>query len=130
MVSRSGIPLGTDLVPRALGTGCTTARLRAWEMRVSTYHYSELNWGLACVSGSMSFMVQGRMILGAVVDKICAARSPVEAELALGFTAVEPTESHVHGFNVFGDDGLVDDTGGSGVVGLDGRLGLRPTHFD
>ena len=78
----------------------------------------------------MSFVVQRRMILGAIVGKIRVARSPVEAELALGLAAAEPPESHVHGFDVFGDNGLVDDTGGSGVVGLDGRLGLRPTHFD
>ena len=85
-------------------------------MRVSTHPCSELNWG--------------RMILGAVVGKICVARSLVEAELTLGFAEAEPPESHVHRLDVFGDDGLVDDTGGGGVVGLDGRLGLQPTHFD
>ena len=70
------------------------------------------------------------MILGAVVGKICAAGGSVETELALGFVAAEPPESHVHGFSVPGDDGFVDDTSGDGVVGLDGRLGLRPTHFN
>ena len=40
-----------------------------------------------------------------------------------------PPESHVHGFEVFGDNGLVDESGGGGVVGLDGRLRLWPTHF-
>ena len=81
----------------------------------------------------MSFVVQRKMILGAVVSKIRVARSPVEAELALGFAAAEPPEppeAHVHGFEVFGDDGFVDETGGGGVVSLDGRLGLRLTHFD
>ena len=78
----------------------------------------------------MSFMVQRRMILCAVVGKICVASIPVEAELALGFAAAEPPESHVHRCSVLGYDGFVDDTGGGGVVGLDWRLGLRPTHFD
>ena len=78
----------------------------------------------------MSFVVKRRMILGAVIRKICVAKSPVEAELALGFVAVESSESHVHELNVLGDNGFVDDTGGGGVVGLDRRLGLRPTHFD
>ena len=117
MVAGSGRPLGTDIVLRALGTGLATARLRAWEMRVSTHPCSELNWGLSCVSGSMSFVVQRRMILGAVVGKIRVARSPVEAELALGFAAAEPPELHIQGFDVFGDDGLVDNTGGGGIVG-------------
>ena len=121
----------SDLFPRALGTGRTTARLRAWERRVSTYPlYSELNWGLAGMYGSISFMIKRRMILCAIVGKIRVARSPVEEELALRFTAAEPPEAHVHGFEVFGDDGLVDDTGGGGFFSLDGRLGLWPTHFN
>ena len=71
------------------------------------------------MSGSASFVVKRWMILGAVVDKIRVTRGPVEVELALGFAAAEPPESHVYGFDVLGDDGLVDDTGWSGVVGLD-----------
>ena len=97
---------------------------------VSIHPCSELNWGLAGMRGSMSFVVKRRMIIGAVVGKIRVARGPVEAELALGFASAEPPESHVNGFEVFGDDGLVDETGGSEVVGLDRRLGLQPTHFD
>ena len=78
----------------------------------------------------MRFVVKRRVIIGAVIGKIRVVRSPVETELALGFAAAEPPESHVHGFDVFGDDSFVDNTGSGGVVGLDGRLGLRLTHFD
>ena len=74
-------------------------------------------------------MVERRIILGAVVGKIHVAGGPVEAELSLGFAAAEPPESCVHGFGVLGYDGLVDNINGGGVVGLDERLGLQPTHF-
>ena len=58
------------------------------------------------------------MILGTVVGKYAAAGGPVEAELTLGFVAVEPPESHVHGLNALGNDGVIDDSDGSGIVGL------------
>ena len=40
----------------------------------------------------MSFVVERRMILGAVVGNIRVAGGPVKAELALGFAAAEPPE--------------------------------------
>ena len=82
------------------------------------------------MNGTVYFIVEQRMILGAVVGKICAAGGSVEAELALGFVAAEPPESHVHGLDIFGNNGIVGDSNSSGVVILDGRLGLRPTHFN
>ena len=36
----------------------------------------------------------------------------------------------VHGFGLFLDDGVVDDTDHSGVVSLDWRRRLGPAHFD
>ena len=49
----------------------------------------------------VDFMVERRMIFDDVVSKIGAAWSPVEAELALGFTIAEPPESYVHGLDIF-----------------------------
>ena len=75
MVSGSSRPLGTDLVPRALGTGHMAASLRAWEMRASTVawtanllkpqsamlaqaHVFQLaRRGPGCVTGSISAFV-------------------------------------------------------------------------
>ena len=75
-------------------------------------------------------MVERRIVLGAVVGKIGVPGGPVEVELALGFAAVDPPELHVHGLDVLGNDGVIDDSDGSGVIGLDWRLGLWPTHLD
>ena len=51
-------------------------------------------------------------------------------ELALGFAAAEPVESHIHGFGEFGDDGFVDNAAGSGVVCLKWGGWLGPAHLD
>ena len=50
-------------------------------------------------------------------------------ELALGFSAAEPVEVHVHGFCFAGDDGLVGHADCCGVVTPDGSWGLGPFHF-
>ena len=69
---------------------------------------------------AVGFVIEGRMMLGAVVSPVEVARGPVEAELALGVAAAEPVESHVHGLGLLGDDGLVGDSDGGVVVGLEG----------
>ena len=38
-------------------------------------------------------------------------------------------ESHVHGIGEFGDNGVVGDSHGGGIIGLDGQLPLGPFHF-
>ena len=43
--------------------------------------------------------------------------------------AAEPPEAHVHGLENFIDHGIVGDSDGGSVVALDGRAGLRPSHF-
>ena len=75
-------------------------------------------------------MIKGRMMLGAVVCPVEIAWGPVEPELALGVAAAEPIETHVHGLRLLGDNGLVGDSDGGGVVSLERGLGLWPAHFD
>ena len=67
----------------------------------------------------MCFMVERMNILVTVVGNIPVDRGPVEVELSLGIVAVEAPKLHIHGFDVLGEDGFVDNTGGGGVAGLD-----------
>ena len=69
---------------------------------------------------AVGFVIEGRMMFGAVVSPVEVARGPVEVALALGVAAAEPVETHVHGLGLLGDDGLVGDSDGGGVVGLEG----------
>ena len=55
-------------------------------------------------------MVGGGMMLGPVVGIIELTGAPVDAELFLAFAIVEPMESHIHGFCVFGLDFTVNDS--------------------
>ena len=80
--------------------------------------------------GALGFVIDVRMGFGGVVSKVGGARSPVEAKLTLGFPTAEPPEAHVHGFHPFCDDSFVGNAQGCCVVGLNGQLWLRPTHFD
>jgi hypothetical protein len=50
-------------------------------------------------------------------------------ELALGLTALQPVERHVHGFGVSWLYVIVHDSKGCGIVGLHGSLGLFVAHF-
>jgi hypothetical protein len=47
------------------------------------------------MSGVLGFMVDVGVGLGGVIGKIGGAMTPVVAEFALGFTAVEPPKAHV-----------------------------------
>ena len=55
---------------------------------------------------------------------------PTTSKLALGLVASESVETHVHGFDSTWNDGVVANADGGGVISLDGRFGLRPTHFN
>ena len=70
------------------------------------------------------------MIFGATIGKIIGTRTPKELELALSFAAAEPVVLHVHGFVLTLDDGVIRRTNCSGVITLDRRFSLRPTHID
>ncbi len=74
-------------------------------------------------------MVRRTMMFGPIVDSVVGSWMPVVVELALGVTAPQPVESHVHCFgaswlNVVGDDAM-----GFAVVGLDGCGRLLVAHL-
>ena len=69
---------------------------------------------------AVGFVIEGRMMFGAVVSPVEVVRGPVEAELALGVTAAEPVETHVHRLGLLGDNGIVSGSNGGGVVSLEG----------
>ena len=47
----------------------------------------------------------------------------------MGIAAAEPPEAHVHGLEHFIDHGVAGDANVGRFVTLDGRSGLRPSHF-
>ena len=53
----------------------------------------------------------------------------MEPELALCRLAVEPMQLHPYHLDSPLNDGVIDETGCSGVVHLYGRFGLFPAHF-
>ena len=82
------------------------------------------------MGGAVKLMIEGRMVLGAVVGPVEVSGGPVESELTLGITAPEPVKTYIHQLGLLGDDGFVCDSNGSGIVSLDWGLRLGPTHLD
>ena len=78
----------------------------------------------------MGLMIKWGAIFGAIIGNIVGTRSPKGPELALRFAAAEPVVLYVHGFGITLYDGFIRNTNCSGVITLDGRFGLRPTHLD
>ena len=70
------------------------------------------------------------MLFCAIIGKIVGTRIPKEPELNLSFTAAEPVVLHVHGFGFSLNDGVISNTNCSGVITLDGRFWMRPTHLN
>ena len=69
------------------------------------------------------------MVLGMVVGQVIGSGGPVEAKLRLGFTAAEPMEAEPNHFGPPLNDGVLEETSGGGIVGLEWRGRLRPAHF-
>ena len=74
-------------------------------------------------------MVQGEVMLCTVVSQVLVSWFPVVAKVFLGVAASEPPEAHVHVFDHLVHHDLVGDAIGGGVVALNWRGGLRPSHF-
>jgi hypothetical protein len=74
-------------------------------------------------------MVRRTMMFGPIVGSVVGSQMPAVAESALGVTALQPVELHVHCFgaawlNVIGDNAM-----GCAVVGLDGCGRLLVAHL-
>ena len=75
-------------------------------------------------------MILGRVMLSAVITLVIRPWVPVVTIVFLGFVASNTPEKHVHLFHVADNNGVVGDSNCSEVVGLDGVLGLWPSHFN
>ncbi len=69
------------------------------------------------------------MMFDPTVCSVLGSWAPVVSELALGITAAEPVESHVHCLCATGLDVVGDHTKGSAVVGFDWCGRLFVAHF-
>ena len=82
------------------------------------------------VFGPHFSVVGGRMVLGVVITKVGFARGPVDFELALANSVLDPVEAHVDGFGSLLLDGAVCEAHCSGVVHLHGCGRLRVSEFN
>ena len=78
---------------------------------------------------TVSFVLTLWVMFGDVIPHAGGAWFPVILVLTLRFTTTEPAKAYIHGLNALGDNGVVREPGSCGVVGLDGQLWFRPTHF-
>ncbi len=69
------------------------------------------------------------MVLGEVIGIVVETTAPVDDELAVGDAVFNPVETHVDGFGAALFDGIVGNSGGASIIGLDGGGRLRVTHF-
>ena len=86
--------------------------------------------GLSRVGMLVEFMVQWRLMLGAVVAPVESPGGGIKTEFILGGAAPQPIKPHVHSFGLTRHDCVVSDAGGGGVVILKGRGWFCPTHFN
>ena len=75
------------------------------------------------------FVVSRAVVFCKIVSQISFSWDPIDLELALGTVVLEPVEAHVDGFGSVLLDGVVEDTIGSAVVGLDRGRGLFVSQF-
>ena len=61
-----------------------------------------------------------RVVLGEVISKVGAARSPVEVVLILFYPVLEPVEAHVNGFGAALFDRVSEDAVGYLIVSFEG----------
>ena len=73
--------------------------------------------------------MDGRMILGDIVTKVCCPGFPEGAELVLHGPALEPMEAHVHKLEAFAGNIVCANTMCCCVVSLNGRGRLFVAHF-
>ena len=76
--------------------------------------------GLASMIIVVVFMVQLRVMIGAVVTTVEPPGGAIKMELVLGIAATQLVELHVHIFGLTRQNCVASDTGGDGVVSLNG----------
>ena len=84
-------------------------------MQICRAHATVVRWGV---------------MLCKIVREIFSSFSPVNVELSLAFTILQPIETHVDGFGTSLFHSVVGNAGGTIVVDLDWCGGLGMSHFD
>ena len=79
--------------------------------------------------GTHKAVMSGGMVLRVIVGKIVRAGPPVDQELSLEGSVLDPIETHIDRLGSFLFNGFVRESLGSGVVYLYGGWWLRMTHF-
>jgi hypothetical protein len=76
-------------------------------------------------------VVGGREVLGVIVGSVALSRCPVEIELRLGYTVLEPLVSHVESLGSLHPNLGSKNIVGGGIVGFQWRAGWRlfVAHF-
>ena len=70
------------------------------------------------------------LCLRPIIRPICLPWSPVNSKLPLTLTVAQPVQPHVHGFEAFCLNVVVDDALCCAVVCLQRRAWLRMAHFE
>ena len=74
-------------------------------------------------------MINGGMMICAIVSPIEVTRGPIKTKISLQFATSYPMETQVHGFDFALDVGFVYHSRSCLVVGLDWGWRLFPTHL-
>ena len=89
-----------------------------------------LDGGVHNIIGSLVYVMFWAMMFGEIICKVCFASFPVDAELPLTDSVLDPIESHVHCLGSFGFDCVVGDSFGGCIVCADGGGSrLWVSHF-
>ncbi len=84
----------------------------------------------ACMSAAMSLVVGVWVVFGVVVSPVLVASIPVVSKLVLRGPAAEPSKTHIQHLAPTRNNSVVNNPCSCGVVGLDGALGLGPSHIN
>ncbi len=77
----------------------------------------------------MSLGVGVWVVFCVVVSPVLGASIPVVSKLVLRGPAAEPPKMHIHHLAPMQNNNVVNNPCSCGVVGLDGALGLGPSHI-
>ena len=82
----------------------------------------------ASMSCPVGFMVGVWVVFGVIISPVFGTSIPVVTKLVLRCAALKPPEAHIHHLGPAGHNRFVDNTDGCGVISLDRRFWLWPSH--
>jgi hypothetical protein len=80
------------------------------------------------MSCPVGFMVGVWVVFGVIIGPVFGTSIPVISKLVLRCAATKPPKAHIHHLSPAGHNRFVGNTNGSGVISLDGRFWLWPSH--